>query len=261
MHRLASIAVTLSIAVVTLRDGCAAPPTADAFEAQTYQAAGAAIPYRLLRPEKIEPGKRYPLVLFLHGAGERGTDNAKQLIHGTGEFAKPENRQKYSCFLVAPQCPAGRRWAELDWSRPAKAGPEPPPEPLQLALDLVDKLVADLPVDRSRIYVTGLSMGGFGTWAAIARRPEFFAAAIPICGGGDPATAPKLKNLPIWAFHGDNDHTVPSQRTTAMIDAIRKAGGTPKLTLYPGVGHDSWTRTYSDPAVLAWFFSQRRGRH
>jgi predicted peptidase len=229
------------------------------YEAKTYKdAAGNALPYRLLTPEKIEPGKTYPLVLFLHGAGERGDDNAAQLMHGAGEFAKSANRQTYPCFVVAPQCPAKKGWVEVDWGRSAHTMKEKPSEPLRLALELVDKLAAELPVDKGRIYVTGLSMGGYGTWEAAARRPDFFAAALPICGGGDLAQAAKLKNLPLWAFHGDKDPGVPVGRTTAMIEAIRKAGGAPKMTIYSGVGHDCWTRTYADPAVLAWLFEQKK---
>ena len=136
--------------------------------------------------------------------------------------------------------------------------PEAPSVPLMLTFELIDKLAAKLPVDKRRLYITGLSMGGFGTWDAIARRPRYFAAAMPICGGGDTAQAAKLKSLPLWAFHGDHDGTVLPRRTTDMIAAIRQAGGRPKMTLYPGVNHDSWSRTYADPAVLDWLFAQKR---
>jgi predicted peptidase len=113
-----------------------------------------------------------------------------------------------------------------------------------------------LPVDKGRIYVAGISMGGYGAWDAIQRRAELFAAAIPVCGGGDEAEAPKLKNVPIWAFHGDQDQVVLTIRTTRMIEAIAKAGGTPKMTIYPGVGHDAWSATFSNPEVLDWLFAQ-----
>ncbi len=129
---------------------------------------------------------------------------------------------------------------------------------MKLAFELVDKLAAELPVDKDRIYITGLSMGGFGTWNAIAQRPDYFAAAIPICGGGDKTQAPKLKDLPIWAFHGDKDRTVPCRLTVEMIEAIHQAGGKAKMTIYPGVDHDSWSRTYADPAVLDWLFAQKK---
>ncbi len=246
-------------AFALLQTASAADSWQDAYEAKTYQGADEkTLPYRLLRPEKIEPGKTYPLVLFLHGLGERGDDNAKQIVYFAEGFTKPERRQKYPCFVVAPQCPLDAHWVEVDFYAPSHVMPEKPSVPLKLALELVEKLAAELPVDKSRLYITGLSMGGYGTWDAIQRRPDFFAAAMPVCGGGDPAQTPKLKNLPIWAFHGEKDRTVPLHRTTDMIEAIRKAGGTSKLTIYPGVDHNSWDATYADPEVWAWLFAQKR---
>jgi predicted peptidase len=231
----------------------------DAFAAKEYKSAkGESLPYRFLKPERIEPGKSYPLVLFLHGAGERGIDNAAQLTHGVGELAKPENREKHPCFVVAPQCPSDRRWVEVDWALPSHTIPKTPSVPLTLTFELLDQLTAELPVDKSRIYITGLSMGGFGTWDAIARRPDYFAAAVPVCGGGDAAQASRLKALPIWAFHGDRDSVVQSRRTPDMVAAIRQAGGAPKMTIYPGVDHNSWTATYADPAMWNWLFTQKK---
>ncbi len=245
------------------RGACAADSPKDLYVARTYvNADGQKLPYRLLTPTKIEPGKRYPLVLFLHGIGERGTDNVRQLLWGAGEFAKPENRRKYPCFVVAPQCPPNGLWVgrELkDLLGPSFALSKKPSQPMALVLGLVNKLVAhDLPVDASRVYVTGLSLGGFGTWDLIERRPGFFAAAIPICGRGDPAQAAKLKKLPIWVFHGGADPIVPPKCSKEMVAAIRKAGGSPKITIYPGVGHNSWSATYANPEVVAWLFAQKR---
>lgn len=242
-----------------LQTALAADSWQDLFEAKTYvDADGQSLPYRLLKPETIEPGKKYPLVLLLHGAGERGADNVAQLVHGAGEFAKPENRQKYPCFVVVPQCPTDCKWVNVDWELPSHTMPEKIGEPLRLAIELFEKLAAELPVDRGRLYITGLSMGGFGTWDAIQRRPDYFTAAMPVCGGGDTAEASKLKDLPLWAFHGDADSVVMPLRTKAMIEAIGKAGGTPKMTIYPQVGHDSWVRAYSDPASLEWLFAQKK---
>jgi predicted peptidase len=253
------LAMTLFAAV---QAASAADAWQDLYEAKTYKDThGQALPYRLLKPEKVKPDKKYPLVLFLHGAGERGADNVKQLVHGAGEFAKPENRRKYPCFVLAPQCPLNSSWQDNGRgrsSRATNATKEKSLVPMRTVMEMVDKLTAELPVDKGRIYITGLSMGGHATWDAVARRPDFFAAAIPICGAGDPAQATKLKSLPIWAFHGDKDPAVPVGRTTAMIEAVRKAGGKPKMTIYPGVGHDSWTATYANPEVLAWLFAQRK---
>jgi predicted peptidase len=128
---------------------------------------------------------------------------------------------------------------------------------MQSVLELLHQLMVELPIDKSRLYVTGLSAGGYGTWEIIERRPDLFAAAIPICGCGDVALAARLKDLPIWAFHGDKDTAVEPQCTLVMIEAIRKAGGKPKVTIYPGVGHNCCDMTYANPAVLAWLFAQR----
>ena len=231
------------------------------YEAATHQDAdGRKLPYRLLKPERIKSGESYPLVLYLHGSGDRGTDNHEQLLHAAAELAKPENRRQYPCFVVAPQCPPDCRWVEVDWSSLSHTMPENPSAPLKLTLELLDKLAVELPVDRARIYITGLSMGGFGAWDAMQRRPECFAAAIACCGGGDSAEATKLKSIPIWAFHGDQDPEVPVCRTTDMIDAIRKAGGTPRMTIYRGVDHNCWSRAYADPEVWSWLFGQKKPR-
>jgi predicted peptidase len=216
------------------------------------------LPYRFLAPPTIDDGETYPLVIFLHGAGERGDDNRKQLIHGLKEFVTPANREKYPCFIIAPQCPQEQRWVEVEWTLDAHTMPEKTSEPLRLTFELIEKLTSELPIDRSRIYVTGLSMGGYGTWDAIQRNPELFAAAVPVCGGGDETYAEGLRSVPIWAFHGNKDTVVKPRRSTSMVEAVNRAGGRAKLTMYEGVGHDSWNPAYADPEMLAWLFSQRK---
>ena len=201
--------------------------------------------------------EKYPLVLFLHGAGERGDDNTKQLVHGTKDFAKEENRRKYPCFVLAPQCPTGKKWSEVDWSAETHKQPEESIS-LELTRELIAALQKQFRIDANRLYVTGLSMGGYGTWDMISRTPDFFAAAAPICGGADETQADRVTKLPIWAFHGDKDTAVKPERSRRMIAAIEKAGGKPKYTEYPGVGHDSWSRTYADPEFMAWLFAQKR---
>jgi len=228
-------------------------------EAKTHtDAAGKALPYRLLRPETIEAGKTYPLVIFLHGAGERGTDNKKQMIHGVPEFAKAANRKAYPCFLIAPQCPSQARWVEVDWSAKSHVTPEKPSEPMRLLFELVDALMKELPIDAQRVYITGLSMGGYGTWDAACRRPDLFAAAAPVCGGGDDLQAAKIAKLAVWAFHGDKDTVVLPLRSRNMIEAVKKAGGEPKYTEYKGVGHNAWGPAYKDPELLKWMFDCRK---
>ncbi len=228
-------------------------------EKRTFtDASGKVLRYRLLKPENYDSKQSYPLVLFLHGAGERGDDNDKQLIHGIPEFARPENRQKYPCFLAAPQCPDKVKWVDTDWTADAHKQPAEPTEPLRLTMELLDALPKEFNIDRKRIYVTGLSMGGFGTWDILARRPDLFAAAAPVCGGADEATAPKIAKIPIWAFHGAKDTVVKPARSRNMIAALKKAGGSPKYTEYPDEGHGSWAPAYRDPELFQWLFAQKK---
>ena len=228
----------------------------------TFTRNTASLPYRMLRPEGYEKGggDRYPLVIFLHGIGERGTDNQRQLRNGVEEFVK--SRKKHACFLVVPQCPPDKLWCQITPPDTRRNLPlaQSPTEPAELVLELIGALHTDYRVDTNRIYLTGVSQGGYGTWDLIARKPALFAAALPVCGGGDPAQAEKLVKFPIWCFHGDLDELVPVERSRDMIAAIKKAGGNPKYTQYKGVGHDSWTRTYQNDEVLDWLFEQKKGK-
>ncbi len=222
--------------------------------------AGAKLPYRWLAPASLEAGRKYPVVLFLHGAGERGNNNSAQLTHGTKLYLEPANRTKFPCFVVAPQCPAGKQWVDMPWGGDKGTQPPQPSEPMKLAIELLDSLPKSLPVDLDRIYVTGLSMGGYGTWDLITRFPERFAAAVPVCGGGDAQVAARAAKVPVWAFHSDDDGVVKVIRTRNMLAAMRKAGGQPKYFEYFGLGHGSWGRAYSEPELLPWMFTQRRGQ-
>ncbi len=225
---------------------------------ETFESGKEKLLYRMMSPENPAPATKYPLVIFLHGAGERGSDNDAQLVHGVKDFAKPESRKSYPCFLIAPQCPNEKKWAEVDWSASSHQRPEKPSEPATLLFKLIENLTAQLPIDTDRIYITGLSMGGYGTWDLIARKPDMFAAAVPVCGGGDERDAQLIAKIPIWAFHGGKDTVVKPQRTTNMIEAIKKAGGNPKATIYPEVGHNSWVNAYSDPEMLKWLFTKKK---
>jgi predicted peptidase len=230
----------------------------DRFQSHVFQDGDYTLPYRLLMPKPYDAKQKYPLVIFLHGAGERGDDNEKQLVHGMNDFASDEVMAKFPALVFAPQCPSGEQWGGIN--RLAKS-PTPPDEftpALAAALKAVDSLRKEFSIDDKRIYITGLSMGGYGSWDALAKRTELFAAAAPICGGGDPAQASKFKDIPIWAFHGADDQTVPVERSREMIEALKAAGAKPKFTEYPGVGHNSWAQTYSDPALYEWLFAQRK---
>lgn len=231
----------------------------EVLEARVYKSGDESLNYRLLKPKDYDAAKKYPIVLFLHGAGERGSDNRKQLVHGIKEFTTDDAMNDRPCFVVAPQCPSGQKWADINWSAPGHTMPKKPSDSLRLTMSLVDSLEKEYSIDSDRIYITGLSMGGYGTWDAIQRYPRKFAAAIPICGGGDPKETKQVAKLPIWVFHGARDGVVKPHRSQEMVAALKDAGGTPKYTEYPKAGHDSWSATYRDPKVHQWLFQQKRG--
>ena len=212
--------------------------------------------YLILPPLKIEEGKQYPLLFFMHGAGERGNDVQKLLPHLPRQMAKEEWLEKYPCFMVIPQCRDGEQWVDQAWSQKESVPiEEEPTAQMAMAMAVLDQSLETLPIDRNRIYLTGLSMGGFGSWDLAMRRPELFAAVAPVCGGGDETQAARLKNIPIWAAHGDADTVVWPVRTRTMVEAIKAEGGNVKYTEYPGVGHNSWTPFYSNPdGVIPWMF-------
>jgi predicted peptidase len=185
--------------------------------------------YLLFLPEGYgKKDKKWPLILFLHGAGETGNDLARVKRHGPPRIV--EKKKDFPFIVVSPQ--ASRR----GWN----------PDVLNA---LLDDVLSKYDVDKDRVYLTGLSMGGYGTWALAAAHPERFAAIVPICGGGDPAEAKKYKNLAIWVFHGAKDRLVPVRNSRVMVDAIKKAGGKAELTIYPEADHDSWTETYNNPKL------------
>jgi predicted peptidase len=230
---------------------------ADDFEAREYKdAAGKVLPYRLLKPLNYDAQKKYPLVFFMHGAGERGKDNKNQLKHVVMAFAKPENREKFPCFVIAPQCPGDKKWCEVPWDGDAHTMPAQPSEPMRLAMEAIAGLQKEFGIDGKRLYAMGLSMGGFGTWDALSRYPDQFAAGVPMCGGADEAKAAVLAQIPAWDFHGGNDGVVKTKRSRNITEAIKKAGGEPKYTEYPGVGHDCWSKAIAEPELLPWLFAQ-----
>lgn len=257
MHRLFMTPILFFICfVLTVPDVYS---QAELFESEVFVTAeGDSLLYRVMYPAEMEPGNDYPLVLFLHGAGERGKDNEAQLKWGVMQFADEEFRSEHPAIVIAPQAPENEYWANASWREEGSELLTEPASPLALAYQLLQKMMDEYPVDENRIYVTGLSMGGFGTWDLIARFPDLFAAAVPVCAGGDVSRASLLKDLPIWAFHGAEDAVVPPRYSRDMIDAIREAGGLPGYTEYPDVGHDSWIPAYNDEVMLEWLFSQVR---
>ena len=246
-----------------------------AFERHTFVDGDLELPYRLLAPIDVKEGKKYPLLLFLHGYGERGDDNERQLIHGGSLFASEAFRRRHLAYVVAPQCPDKyetgtlgvkpgeeqfRSWI-LGFDREASSkfnSEGNPTEQITAVRNLVEQLRSELPIDENRLYVSGLSMGGYATWDLITREPEFWAAAAPICGGGDIRQASRLIKLPIWCFHGSEDSVVPADRSREMVDAINAAGGKVIYTEYEGVNHDSWTPTFRSRHVWDWLFAQEK---
>jgi predicted peptidase len=218
------------------------------------------LPYRFLKPVNPKSKKTFPLVIFLHGAGERGRDNEIQIKHINDLYLDPDNRGRHSCYVLAPQCPEQKSWANHAGQGNRLVMNDQPARPMAMLIELIGKIEKEFPIDRSRIYVTGLSMGGYGTWDLIARLPDRFAAAVPICGGGDPHTANRIKHIPLWAFHGALDKVVPPGHSRIMIKALQDAGGTPGYTEYPDVEHDSWVYAFREPHLLPWLFDQYLGR-
>lgn len=248
------VAVFLSLLSV----GLAEDGEGESMKKGTFEKNGEKLPYRWI---KVGEDENPPLVLFLHGAGERGDDNEAQLRHGVSDLLAWLQREDKSAVVLAPQCRKGVWWAKLDGDFRSPKGGSLPKEPslmMELVFGAVDRLVESESVDRKKIYVTGLSMGGFGSFAAVAYRPDFFAAAMPVCGGGDPATAAAMKKVPFYVFHGEGDRIVPVGASELMVEALRKAGGTAGFRKYPEVGHDSWSATYGDPEVWEWLFMQAK---
>ena len=204
--------------------------------------------FRFYSEKRMNPRKRYPILIFLHGRGSGGSDNEKQLNGMVRNFATGRFAEKNPSFIFAPQCPDDSVGWRGDY--------------LQDVIDLLKTAIKDLPVDEDRVYITGLSMGGFGTWSALAEAPDLFAAAVPVCGGGDPRTAKQIKKIPIWAHHGAADPVVSVDFTRRMVEALKKENGEIKYTEYDvasGVRHDAWTPCYSNPEVFEWIYEQRKG--
>lgn len=217
------------------------------------------LPYRLYVPRDYVQSRRYPLVVVLHGAGEKGIDNQKHLGNGVLAFCDPALQKRTPAFVVYPQCWEGARWVESAWSEGRYDQAKVPlSEPLTALLALVPALAKEFTLDPARLLCAGLSMGGYGTWDLITRFPAQFAGAVAICGGGDPTRAFAAKNVPVWAFHGSADEVVPVRGSRLMVEALRKAGGKVKYTEWKGADHHIWERVFKDPAVPRWLLAQKQ---
>jgi predicted peptidase len=229
------------------------------FSFEQYISNGDTLRYRMLYPD-YDTLRKYPLVIFLHGSGERGSDNEAQLKWGVMNFATDQMMMAHPAIVVAPQCPENMSWANV--SRTANSTEmylQPnPSKPMELLIALIHQLIKNAPVAPDRIYITGLSMGGYGTYDAIERYPDLFAAAVPVCGGGDVSKAASIAHIPIWIIHGAEDAAVNPLYSLNMTEALMKAGAHPGFTQYPEVGHFSWLGAYSDPLILEWLFRQHK---
>lgn len=204
--------------------------------------AGESFPYAVHLPKNYSADKRWPALLFLHGLGERGSDGVKHTTVGLGKAIR-ENPDRFPCVVIMPQCPDDRRWT---------GAMEP------VVMSILDAAMNEYSIDPDRVVLTGLSMGGFGTWAVGRTYTNRFAALAPICGGGEPFDVGSLAQIPIWCFHGDDDNVVAPDRSREMVAAVQAAGGNIKYTEYPGVNHNSWDPTYGDAEVIAWMLKQHR---
>ncbi len=257
----------------------------DKFEYRTHTFKTTSIPYRFFAPSQ-KKNQLYPLIIALHGAGERGSDNEAQIKYHklATVWAEPVNQIKHPCFVIAPQCPKNNRWVDADWDQDAfDFRSTPISNELETVNNLIETIIKKYPVDKNRIYVTGLSMGGFGTWYMLMKYQSRFAAAIPMSGAGDPKMACEISHIPIWNFHGDMDKAVPVEGSRLMIKALGKCRdkalfipnlnskevlGNKELTNkimssnliyteYKGKGHVIWKESYDNPLVREWLFSKR----
>jgi len=258
MNKLIGLILSISLSVTTTAQDLSL------FQRKQFIIGNDTLPYRLLLPENYNPSKKYPLVFFLHGAGERGNDNEKQLVHGAKLFLKEEVRTDYPAIIVFPQCPQNSFWSNVDFKMENgkrifgfKAEGEPTLA-MKMAQELLYFILQEYPVNNKRVYAGGLSMGGMGTFEIVRRNPKLFAAAFPICGGGEPSTASVMKKTKWWVFHGGKDDVVPPELSEKMVDALKAIKAAVKFTLYPDANHNSWDPAFAEPELLSWLFKQKR---
>ena len=229
----------------------------DLFEKEIFINENDTLKYRILRPLNFNPNKQYPIHLFLHGSGERGNDNVSQLVHGGKLFLKKENRELYNSWVIFPQASKNDWWGHSDpykFNYDVKESKD-----MSLVVKLMDNFIKRKDVNPNKVYVTGLSMGGMGTFVILNLRPNMFAAATPICGDGDPSSVSNYATkVPIWIFHGSDDKTVHPNESLKMAKAIIKFGGSPKITFYENVDHVSWNNAFAEKDFLKWIHSKTK---
>ena len=249
---------------------CAAAQTNPDFSAYSYETFihnGDTLRYRMLEPAGYDSQKPYPLIVFLHGSGERGADNAAQLLHGGSLFLKDSLRQRFPTFVIFPQCSQDSMWSSMKVTRDSTGkvikrefsdGTDRQSTPGLLVKLLVDSLIKIEKVNSKQVYLGGLSLGGIGTYDLLARYPKMWAAAFPICGIGNVSTAAKFAKVPLWIFHGGADNVVPVSGSRDYVEALKKLKADVKYSEYPGVGHNSWDNAFAEPDLLPWIFSHKK---
>ena len=250
--------VSLSLALTHAQEG-ERKPAAPTWEARKVfkDGDGKELPYYLARPAKVVPGTKYSLVVFMHGGGARRGEEKKD--DSSKYFLDAALQAKYPHFVLAPQQPSGRTWSGHGYGEGSHSTNPQPTLPIKLALSLIEALPKQIPeIDTNRIYLIGVSNGGYATWDMIARKSELFAAAAPMEGAGDPTQATKMAKLPIWAFHGSRDSIVPVKGTREMVEALKKADGKIQYTEYDR-GHGGWHAPLTDMKFMDWMFAQKRG--
>lgn len=243
--------------------GCLAGAGQNAYEPMTFTTEdGTSLNYRLLRPQENAKGRRFPLVIFLHGLGERGTENEKQLLHGGQIFLNPATQERYPAYILFPQCPETAFWAygHIPASYENMREEEKMPAPFKAVKELIDEYLTHPDIDRSRVYIMGLSMGGAATYDMVARFPDMFAAAIPICGAIDPSRLEDLEGVSFRIFHGDADTTIPVECSRRAYRALKKSGCKVEYFEFPGCGHGSWNPAFTRDDFMEWLFKQKKSR-
>ena len=238
----------------------------DSYEKKMLIDDGDTLPYRILLPKNHDASKKYPLILFLHGSGERGNNNEAQLIHGSKLFLRDSIREHYPAIVVFPQCAADSYWSNVNITFDSISRKrhfdftkdDPPTRAMKLLTELLEELEENYKINSKKRYVGGLSMGGMGTFELVQRKPKYFAAAFPICGGANPQTAKKLKKVDWWIFHGAKDDVVPPEASQVMVDALKHVGADVKFTLYPDANHNSWDPAFAEKNLLPWLFSTHK---
>lgn len=257
MKKLLTIALLLFVQLANAQDKTL-------FSKEQFVKGGDTLQYRMLLPENFDEKKQYPVLFFLHGAGERGTNNEAQLIHGSKLFLNPENRKNFPAIIIFPQCPQDDYWAnviigdgkKLERFSFQKGGK--PRKSMELLIALVAKIKSEKFSDKDRFYVGGLSMGAMGTYEILRRKPNVFASAFAICGGDHVENVKKYKHVPLWIFHGAKDSVVPIQKSEIVVNELKRLNSDVKFRVYPDANHNSWDPAFAEPDFLSWIFSYRK---